>query len=265
MRWFLAFVLLAGLAFPIQMVEPQLTEISDGQVVDLGIVGPGQTVELRLHPKVYESGIHGIGGNYDLAYAGELPEGWASQKSKLYGSPLQVKITAGPYAQEGEYTIPITVEDEGNGEELGTVTFSVRVEVSEDVMDFSVSPSKRTVGVGHPARFDILVENKGNAGDTFKVSSKGVQKWDFTKLVYIPPKSSKLISYEVAAFEEEAYSSLITVESSSSDRVSGSEPIIIYVQPDLLSDYKAVNNGALFFPIIEAPVYALIGLLSNLW
>jgi hypothetical protein len=37
------------------------------------------------------------------------------------------------------------------------------------------------------------------------------------------------------------------------------------VQPDLLSDYKAVNNGALFFPIIEAPVYALIGLLSNLW
>jgi hypothetical protein len=121
------------------------------------------------------------------------------------------------------------------------------------------------VGIGQPARFEIVVNNKGNAGDTFRISSKGVHKWDFTKLVYIPPQSSKVISYEVAAFEEESYSSLITVESSSSGRVSASEPIILHVRPDLLSDYKAVNNGALFFPIIEAPVYALIGLLSNLW
>ncbi len=265
MRWILAFVLFAGLAFPLQMIEPQLTEISDGQAIDLGTMGPGQTVELQLHPKIYEGGIHGIGGNYDLAYAGSLPDGWSSQKSKLYGSPLQVKITAGAYADEGVYTIPIVVEDEGNGEQLGTVTFYVHIRISEDVMDFSVSPLKRTVGIGQPARFEILVNNKGSAGDTFKISSKGVQKWDFTKLVYIPPNSSKVISYEVAGFEEEAYSSLITVESSSSERVSASVPILLYVQPDLLSDYKAVNNGALFFPIIEAPIYALIGLLSNLW
>lgn len=265
MRWLLALALLAGAVFPVQMIEPMLMEISDGQTVDLGVMGPGQTVEFQLHPKVYKGGIHGIGGNYDLAYAGPLPQGWSSQKSQLYGSPLQVKITADPHAEEGAYTIPVVVEDEGNGEELGTLTFYARVEVSEDVMDFSVSPQRRTVGIGQPARFEILVNNRGSAGDTFRISSKGVQKWDFTKLVYIPPHSSKVITYEVAAFEEEAYSSLISVESSSSERVSASEPILLYVQPDLLSDYKAVNNGALFFPIIEAPVYALIGLLSNLW
>ncbi|MBN2121624.1 hypothetical protein JW721_01010 [Candidatus Micrarchaeota archaeon] len=265
MKWILAFALLVGLVFPLQMIEPILTEISDGQTIELGTMGPGQTVELQLHPKVYEGGIHGIGGNYDLAYAGSLPQGWSSQKSKLYGSPLQVKITADPYADEGTYTLPILVEDEGNGEELGTITFYVHVEISTDVMDFSVSPSERTVGIGHPARFEILINNHGNAGDTFSISSEGVAKWDFTKLVYIPPQSSKVISYEVAAFEEEDYSSLITVESSSSSRVSASEPITIHVQPDTLSDYKAVNNGALLFPIIEAPVYALIGLLSNLW
>lgn len=265
MKSILAFALLVGAIFSIQMIEPALTDITDGETIDLGAIGPGQTVELQLHPKVYEGGIHGIGGNYDLAYATGLPAGWTSQKSKLYGSPLQVKITADKHAEEGLYTIPVVVEDEGNGEELGTLTFYVRIEVSEDVMDFSVSPAEKTVGIGQPARFEITVSNTGSAGDTFRVSAQGVPKWDFTKMVYIPPRSSKTITYEVAGLEEETYESLISVESSSSPRVSGSSPITLNVYPDVVSDYRAVNNGALLFPVIAAPVYALIGLLSNLW
>ena len=242
-----------------------LTDISEGETIDMGTMGPGQTVEIQLHPKVYEGGIHGIGGNYDRAYTGEMPNGWSSQPSKLYGDPLQVKITADPYTEEGIYTIPVIVEDEGNGEQLGTITFYLRVKISEEVLDFSVYPHEKSAGIGQPARFQIIINNRGDAGDTFKVSAKGVSKWEFTKLIYIPPKSSKTITYEVAGFEEETYSTLIKVESSASPRVSESQAITLHVYPDLLSDYKAVNNGAMLFPIIEAPIYALLGLLSNLW
>jgi len=265
MRWLICLVFLMGSVFSIQMIEPVLTEISEGETIDLGTMGPGQTVEIQLHPKVYTGGIHGIGGNYDQAYATDLPSGWDTQPSKIYGSPLQVKITAGSYTEEGTYTIPIIVEDEGNGEELGTVTFYVRIKISEEVMDFTVTPTKVTTGVGQPARFEIRLNNNGNAGDTFKVSTEGVSKWEFTKLVYLPPRSSKTITYEVAGFEEETYTTEITVESSSSSRVSQTKTITLTVNPDLLSDYKSVNNGALLFPIIAAPVYALIGLISNLW
>ena len=265
MKWLLTLLALSGLLFSIQMVEPILTDISEGETVDLGTIGPGQTIEVQIHPKVYEGGIHGIGGNYDQAYATNLPTGWTTQASKLYGNPLQVKITAGPYTGEGTYTIPVKIEDEGNGEELGVLTFNVRLTVSEDVMAFSVKPTETTTGVGQPARFEITIDNTGTAGDTFKVSAEGVSKWEFTKLVYIPPKSSKTIDYEVAAFEEETYETTFKVESSSSPRVSAEETVVLHVQPDLLSDYKAVNNGALLFPIIEAPVYALVGLISNLW
>jgi hypothetical protein len=265
MRWLLCLALLAAPLFAIQMVEPALTNLEEGEIFDMGTMGPGQTVEIQLHPKAYEGGIHGIGGNYDRASAGELPDGWSSKPSKLYGDPLQVKITAGPYTEEGIYTIPIIVEDEGDGEQLGTATFYLRIKISEEVMDFSVYPPEKSAGIGQPARFQITVNNRGNAGDTFKVSAEGVSKWEFTKLVYIPPKSSKTINYEVAGLEEETYSTLITVESSASSRVSDSRAISLYVYPDLLSDYKAVNNGAMLFPIIEAPIYALVGLLSNLW
>ncbi|MFP3950301.1 MAG: hypothetical protein ACLFUZ_04400 [Candidatus Micrarchaeia archaeon] len=265
MRWLLCFALLGSLVFPIQMVEPLLTEVSPDETIELGTMGPGQTVELQLHPKVYEGGMHGIGGNFDRAYAIDLPAGWSSRPSKLYGDPLQVKITADPYTEEGIYTIPVIVEDEGNGENLDTIRFYVRVKVSEDVMNFSVYPLEKSIGIGQPARFDITVNNRGNAGDTFRISAEGVSKWEFTKMVYIPPKSSKVISYEVAGFEEETYTTKIIVESSASERVHSEQQISLDVYPDLLSDYKAVNNGALLFPVIEAPVYAIIGLLSNFW
>ena len=75
MKWLICFVFLTGSLFSIQMIEPVLTEISEGETIDLGIMGPGQTVELQLHPKVYEGGIHGIGGNYDRASVHELPAG----------------------------------------------------------------------------------------------------------------------------------------------------------------------------------------------
>jgi hypothetical protein len=265
MRWLICLVLLTGSLFSLQMVEPVLTDISEGETIDMGTMGPGQTMEIQLHPKVYEGGIHGIGGNYDRAYVSDPPQGWTSTPSKLYGDPLQVKITADPYTEEGIYTIPITVEDEGNGEQLGTITFYLRVKISEDVMDISVYPKEKSAGIAQPARFQITINNRGNAGDTFKVNAEGVSKWEFTKLLYIPPKSSKTITYEVAGFEEETYSTLITVESSASSRVSAFQAITLYVYPDLLSDYKAVNNGAMLFPIIEAPIYAFMGLFSNLW
>ncbi len=265
MKWLICLVVLIGSVFSIQMIEPMLIEISEGQIIGLGTMGPGQTVEIQLHPKVYEGGIHGIGGNYDQAYAYSLPPGWDTQPSKIYGNPLQVKITSAPDTEEGLYTVPVMVEDEGNGEKLGNITFYLRIRISEDVMDFDVLPSNVDAGIGQPARFELIINNTGNAGDTFKVSAEGVSKWEFSKLMYIPPRSSKTVTYEVAGFEEETYLTDITVESSSSSRVSKTKSISLKVHPDLLSDYKAVNNGALLFPIIEAPLYALAALISNLW
>ena len=258
-------LVLISLSFAIQMVDPHLMEVNEGDTVDLGIMGPGQTMEVSIHPKVYEGGVHGIGGNYDLAYVTSLPEGWKSTRSKLYGDPLQVTVTAEPLAKEGTYYINIAVEDEGNGELLGVVNFVAKVEISNDVMDAEVSPLEQRVGIAQPATFEITITNRGNAGDVFRVSAEGVPKWSFTKTIYVSGKGSKKLLYEVAAHEEEKYEPSIVVESASSSLVKKSMPVEIYVYPDVFSDYKAISNGALLFPIVEAPVYALMGLLSNLW
>lgn len=258
-------LLLAASVFSAQMLDPVVREVHNGDVVQVGTIGPGQTLPITFHNEVYSGGVHGIGGNYDLATAGPVPPGWSSSDSRLYGRPLQVTITSSPSAREGVYQIPVMILDEGDGEQLGNITFTAEVEISNDVMGMSAEPSERRVGLGQPAVFEVLIVNKGAAGDLFIVSAEGVPKWSFRKTVYVPGGGSKKIIYEVVGFEEEQYHATMIVQSANAPIVRKEAQITITAVPDVLSDYKATMNGALLFPIFELPIYSIAGLLSNLW
>ena len=121
-RFFVAFMLVLSLGFSINLVSPAISNLENGDVIDLGTIGPGQTVYIQIDPTVTEGGIHGIGGRYDEAIAENLPRGWRFERSKLYQDPLQVTITADPDAPEGNYTAIVTVIDENNGELLGNIS-----------------------------------------------------------------------------------------------------------------------------------------------
>lgn len=258
-------VLLFASAFSAQMLEPFNREIRNGDRVFLGAMGPGQTMPVTIYQEVYSGGMHGIGGTYDLATVDYVPEGWSYRNSMLYGRPLQVTITSARDAPEGKYSFPITVRDERDEEQLGNISIVAEIEISNDVMGMSVSPSMRRVGLGQPAVFEVTISNKGTAGDLFVVSSTGVPKWSFTKTIYVGGESTKTVLYEVAGFEEEDYHANILVQSANAPAVRKEAEISVIAVPDVLSDCHATINGALLFPVFEGPVYALAGLISNLW
>ncbi len=260
---FLALATLSFSATVVTVVSPQAGEVRNGDIVDAGAIGPGQTLSIQVDREVIAGGIHGAGGRMDLAVADNLPPGWASQPSELYQQPLHMTVTAGPDTPPGDYAFTVTVIDENNGEQLGNVTFTCRVRVTWDVMDFSVSPERLAVGPGQPARFAITVSNKGSASDAFQVSATGSRNWDFRKPVFVSARSMKTIYYEVVGQEEDAYSPTIKVVSMASDNIAAEKNVTITVRSDLFGDWKAANHGALLFPVFEAPVYALAGLISN--
>lgn len=265
----LALILILSLAgaVPLKMVAPLQKTVGQGDIISIGTIGPGQTIEVQISPYVTEGGIYGEGGTYDLAYVSAKPDGWSSESSKLYGTelqPLQVKITADESAPEGLYNVDITVEDENNGEELGNITFTVMVKITWDVLDVDVKPSAVLVGPGQPAQFMITVMNQGSASDTYTVSATGARQWEFLKSIYIPAKSSRTVRYELTAHEEESYSPTIKVVSASSPNIHSEENVSLTVRSDLIGDYKATNNGVLLFPIFEAPVYSFSGLIAAL-
>jgi hypothetical protein len=259
------FLLLLSLSFSISLISPEIRDIRNGDTVDLGAMGPGQTVSLLIDPKVTSGGIYGNGGMFDEAVAKDLPRGWASQESKLYQNPLQVKISAAPDAPEGDYTALVTVIDENNGEQLGNVTFTVKMHITYDVMGFDVSPATKTVGPGQPARFAISITNKGSASDVFDVSSVGAKRWEFHKQVFVPSQSTKTIYYEIVGNEEETYGATIKIVSTSSTKIADQKNVTLTVRSGLLGDYKATDNGVIIFPIFESLMYSLAGLLSNLF
>lgn len=259
-------LLLMGCSFAVRVVAPVDMDVGEGDIIDLGTIGPGQTISVLINPKVETGGVHGIGGYYDMAEATTLPAGWSSGKSKMYGNPLQVTVSAAPDAPEGDYSTKITVVDEMNGEQLGNITFTAWVHVTWDVLDMDVSPSYLAVGPGQPAKFDVTVSNKGSASDVFEVSAKGATgEWEFTKQVFVPAGNSKKLSYDIAGYEEETYLSEIKVVSLASANIYEARNVTLFVRPDLLSDYKATNHGTVVFPVFEALIYAFAGIISNLY
>ena len=251
-----------AIAVPVKMVMPFERTLDNGDEVFLGTIGPGQTMEIRIDPMVTTGGIYEKGGQYDMAEASQLPTRWTSIPSTLYGKPLQVKITADKDAPEGSYLSEITVIDENNGERLGNITFKARINVTWDVLGMEVSPIKAMTGPEQPTEFMITITNKGSASDTYTVSATGVKRWEFVKPIYVPARSSRTIYYEITGYEEETYTPVIGVVSVSSQNIHAEKNVTFIVRSDILGDFKATNHGVLLFPVFEAPIYALAGIIA---
>ena len=268
MKLFVLLVALAALSVLVHCVDilsPISGSIADGSRFSMGVVGPGQTFAVSVDPKVSTGGRYGLGGAYDQLFATTLPEGWSTTPSKLYANPLQADVTVPRGAADGDYIVWYTLWDEAGSEGLGqNVTFSANVTVSRDVMDMKVEPSFLSVGAGQPARYSITLLNKGIANDIFTVGSSGVHDWEFSRSVYIPSGTSKTLSYEVVGSEEADYKVQVSARSASSDLISSQSEVGLRVNTDLFSDWRAVNRGVLLFPLTEAPLYFVTGLLSNL-
>ena len=260
-----AFMALSSLSFALGVLSPVSAQIEPGLEIQVGNVGPGQTFAIVADPKVSTGGKYGIGGAYDRMAVSSLPFGWSSTPSKLYATPLQADITVPKDAADGEYELQLTLWDEAGSEGLGgNITFTAKVLVSRDVMDMKVEPASLDVGAGQPARYAITILNKGIANDIFTVGSLGVRNWEFQRSVYIPSGTSKSLTYEVVGNDESDYSVKIWARSASSDQIYAETPVQLHVYTDLFSDYRATNRGVLLFPLTEAPIYFVVGLLSNL-
>lgn len=258
-------ILLFSTTFAIELIEPIKTQITGGETIDLGKIGPGQTIFVSINPKVTTGGKFNQGGQYDQAVVWGIPENWKAKNSKVYGNPLQVEITADVNAKEGVYYATITAVDQNYGEQLDNISFRAKVQITKDVLETSISPQEITIEPDQPARYLITITNKGSAADVFEVSSKGIKRWEYKKPVYVAAQSTKTIFYEITNKEEDTYVVTLKVKSMASELIEQDKNITLNVRTDLLADYKATNNGVLIFPFFENIVYSLAGLISNLF
>ncbi|MFH1095236.1 MAG: hypothetical protein V1728_03390 [Candidatus Micrarchaeota archaeon] len=245
---------------PLQLLQPNAL-VMPGSQVDYGTVGPGQTFQVRIDYVVKKDGE--FVGQWDQATVTELPQGWSAKPGVVYPDMMLVEVSADPGTPDGEYVLPVRIDDDGGREDIGgSFPFSLLVHVRRDLLLMDVEPKKLQVGAGQPARFEVTLTNEGTASDRFEITSENISSWALRKSVYLAGGASKTIVYEVVGNDESNYKMSIDARSASSSLISQTQPVELDVHSDLISDMKATSNGVLLFPSLEMPVYSLAGLLG---
>jgi len=250
-------------------LEPVKKTVYPGEMMMVGKAGPGQTVYLVV-------GRETDGGNcpnnycpdgWDTIVATDIPFGWEVEPSPMQETPMKMKIKIAPDAEEGEYNLTLAIVDEGNYNELNNMTVYAIVQVTRDVFEISVEPTRVETGVGQPAIYYIKIRNTGAASDPFEVRVKegDLPAWTFKKTALVNYGSERLIPYEVVLNEEGERVFTIEVTSLSSKQIKKEMSVVVDSRSNIISDWKATTHGLLIFPIIEQPIYAIVGLLSKLF
>jgi hypothetical protein len=258
-------MLFAQTAQRAEVIAPVVFSVEDGGSVSLGTIGPGQTLYITIKGKAI--GNEGREANWGVLGVLETPALWNSSDSKVLAREMQATVTPDKLAKDGTYRIKLILTECEHKEEkceakqgLGAVTFYGVINVKRDVLATSMPKTAITTGVGQPARYDLIIENKGSANDVFEITSEGVPTWSFKKNVHVPAGGKVITFYELASKEEKEYSPTITIKSLSSDELKHAYNISFVSRSDVVGDIRATKNGVLLFPIVLEPLYSLLGI-----
>jgi hypothetical protein len=251
------------------VVDPVKLEATQGSEIDLGVVGPGQKLEIAV---MRETGEDARGITYKsealwdkLLVAREtLPEGWAAEDAKFYEQPMHAYVTAAPDASDGEYFFKLRAIDEYEG--IAPIEVNAKVRVSRELLDAVLEQKTLSVGVDQPALYYLRLRNKSSASDAVLVSVAGLPSTpSLTQKIFLRHNSETAFPIELSEKERGEYVLVFRAESLSSPLIFSEDNGVLVVFSSLWNDMLAVANGILLFPSAEQPIHAGLGLIARLF
>ncbi len=267
---FLSFFAPSVSASNLTVIEPVSQTAGAGDVVDLGVVGPGQKLEVAATRASGEKAKNiafekEAGWDRLFVIPSELPPGWSFEDSKWYEERMHVFVTVSRDAEDGIYFFKTRAFDEYEGVPALETTF--KVTVSRDLLEAGLLEKTISVGVEQPALFYLRLKNKSSASDVFEIKVSGPPSTGVgvTRKAYLRHNSEDFIPIELFEGERGEYAVRFDVKSLSSDAINARESATLLVFTSLLHDMQAVSHGVLLFPTAEQPVYALLGLIAEIF
>jgi hypothetical protein len=251
-------------ASSVTILEPFNATVTQGGSVLLGKVGPGQTFYITISATTTNATGVTFSRGWNKLVATGVPQGWIVENSSLNGADLSVKIDPSPNAQNGTYTFNLTAINLGNYSHLGAVQFQALINVTPDVFNLQISPTNISTGPGQPASIYVTINNTGVSDSPFMIAMAGLPAWNATRPVIALHHTTETFAYPVYENEPGTYRAQLNVSSGSSPLVYKRSNVTLVIQESLINDYRAVGQGAVAFPIIYQPVYAVMYLISKL-
>jgi hypothetical protein len=257
-------MLVSGATSFVSVSEPYSTTVYNNGTMYLGKVGPGQTFFVTISSSaVNKTGTTiNIGWNELLVH--NAPPGWVVQNSSTYTSNLSVYIKPGASTPNGIYSFKLSAVNLGNYSKLGDVNFTAQINVTPDVFKLDVQPRQVTAAPGEPAYIYVTINNTGVSDNPFTISSSGLPDWNTNETVFALHNTEKQFIYPIFQNTPGSYTANITVTSASSPLVTKEIPVNLVVKRSLLNDFSALGQGELVFPVVNAPAYAVMYVISLL-
>ncbi len=246
----------------VNVVGPYNATIHDNGSIYLGKVGPGQTFYITISSTAFNRTGYPINRGWNELEATGVQSGWVVQNSSLYTPTLSVSIKPSPYALNGTYSFDVTAINIGNYSKLGSVHFRAYVNVTPNVFKLNVSPRSIDVGSGEPANLYISINNTGVSDNPFSISLRGLPAWNTTENVFALHDTKKVFLYPVYELTTGIYHLDVHVDSIASPLVYKDNNVTLVVKQSILNDYSAIGQGTMLFPVVNAPAYAVMYLIS---
>ena len=271
----LAFAALLLAAFStaafVKLLNPVQQTITAGEnpVVYLGMVGPGQKVELVVDNDTGEPTYGGIttsksDANWDILAVDNttLPPGWIGQASGLYENPLKAYVIAAPDAPDGDYQFDLLAVN--NYGDVLPMRFTAKATVSRHVFSMSLVSDPVKVGIGEPAVYQVQLYNSGSANDVFQLTASGIPgEPAVTQQVFVPMESKVTATLAISSKEAGSYPIDFYASSLSSAAINSQATTTLFVGSSMLTDAQASSRGILLFPSAESYLYSLWSLFGS--
>ncbi len=259
----LALVTISGAAY-VAVTEPFSATLHNGGSIYLGKVGPGQTFYVIISSDTTNSSGTMINRGWNQFVVYGLPGGWIGVNSSLNTQYLAVRVTPSPSAPNGLYNFSMRAVNIGNTSGLGNLTFSAAVNVTPNVFELDVYPQVISIAPGQPAVVHVTINNTGVSDSPFLINSSGLPAWNSTlEEIALHGKSSNF-NYTVYENTSGTWNLNVRVVSTESPLVYKETNVTLEVGESVLSDYGAIGDGAVAFPIIYEPVYAIMYLINGI-
>lgn len=256
-----------GRASSIDITVPVQSAIYDGGTVDLGVVGPGQSLEIVAPNDAHQESSLKAGANADWnqfnILESTLPLGWTGRNGKNYEQNFKAFVEVSPDAADGEYAFKMQAVDEYEG--IAPITINAKVRVDRKVFSMTVRPQKASTGVGTPALFMLDLESKTSAPDSYEITVSGFPGAAnySNKRVFMARNSKATIPFEIIPNEQATYAVAFYAKSLSSQKINATATTSVTAKATLLEDMRSAGYGQLLFPHTEQAVIGLLAFLAN--
>lgn len=240
--------LIAFLAL-IGMVNAEITIVKetgkatyfDNDLVELGSIQPGETLEITISSKTGHTGLE-----WDqLVFEGNIPEGWNAIDSETGKKTLTAKLELPLNASVNAYHIKIKALNKNN--EINPETLTLQILVRKDLIETAISQNELSTIVNKPTAFTLSIVNNSIASHTIKVESNLSPLWFETKEITVKPEEVKGVDLVVIPRIYGFKDFYFTVSSVTRNELLDIIPVHLNINPTLQNKYETAFYGFPFF------------------